>query len=200
LKGEGDLDPETLYQIWNLKFNNIMFAWIYKKSDLWVVGTGYDAQIRKHQDLFLDYVKERYHFDGEIVKEEGFSSNINFSNPSRVWLGQDRILMVGDAAGLIDTTRGVGMDTAALSGQLVAKAIINADHSNKSALSLYQRYMKKPVKQTQKNQLRGINNFTTNEELQKHLEKSMLKTGLAMFFHNFLNRFRSLEKQTLFPP
>ncbi len=31
--------------------------------------------------------------------------------------------MVGDAAGLIDLTRGVGMDSAALSGRLAAKAI-----------------------------------------------------------------------------
>ncbi len=45
--GEGDLEPNRLYQYWNLEYNNMMFAWIYKKDDLWVIGTGYDKNISK---------------------------------------------------------------------------------------------------------------------------------------------------------
>ncbi len=38
--GDGDLDPNALYMI-NIKaYAPIMFAWIYMKDDLWVIGTG----------------------------------------------------------------------------------------------------------------------------------------------------------------
>lgn len=176
-----------------------MFAWIYKKSDLWVVGTGYDQDVRVHQDRFLAYVKQRYHLEGEIVKKEGFSSSIDFSNPDRIWLGEDRILMTGDAAGLIDPTRGVGMDSAAISGRLAAKAIVTAEDSPKSVLSHYTQYMKKTCDHTRKNQHRGINQFTDNVDLLRYLKKNMLKMGFSMVVQNFLNRFRSGEQQTLLP-
>ncbi len=49
---DGDLELDTLYQFWDIEFNNMMFAWIYNKTlnngnDYWVVGTGYDKEITK---------------------------------------------------------------------------------------------------------------------------------------------------------
>ena len=46
----GNLEPDKLYQFWNVDFNNMMFAWIYNKTlsdgkDYWVIGTGYDKDI-----------------------------------------------------------------------------------------------------------------------------------------------------------
>lgn len=200
-KNGGDLEPNTLYQIWNLDYNNLMFAWIYKKSDLWVIGTGYDKDTRKHLDMFVDYATEKYNINiKEIVKTEGFSSNIIFNSESRVWLGEGRILTTGDAAGLIDTYRGVGMDSAALSGRLAAKAIIRAEKMGNDVLEIYQRLMCKPVRQTIKNQGKGINWFKTNEELQKYLNKNLTKIGILMMIQNFLNKYRSAENQTLLPP
>ncbi len=196
---DGDLDPETLYQVWNLDFNNRMFAWIYKKSDLWVVGTGHDTEIRKHQDLFLQYVQDTYHLEGEIVRREGFTSSIDFDHDNQVWLGQDRLLVTGDAAGLLDPTRGVGMDAAAMSGRLAAKAILDSEESGRPVLSLYTQYMRKIVKQTLGNQKKGIHQFTSNDELQRHLKKSMLKMGVNLMLQSFLNRYRSAETQTLIP-
>ena len=107
--------------------------------------------------------------------------------------------MTGDAAGLIDLTRGVGMDSAALSGRLAAKAIYLARKNRKPVIEVYARLMKKLVNQTRRNQQRGITTFKTNEELQEYLDKSMLKMGLNMLLQSFLNKYRSSEQQVLLP-
>ena len=86
-----------------------------------MVGTGYDKDIYKRLDGFFDHVKELYKLRNvQIVKKEGYSSSMTFGDKERIWLGERNFLMVGDAAGLIDLTRGVGMDAAALSGRLAA--------------------------------------------------------------------------------
>ena len=107
--------------------------------------------------------------------------------------------MVGDAAGLIDLTRGVGMDAAALSGRLAAKAIGLSEQSGKPVIDVYSRLMKNLVAQTRKNQKRGILSFDTNEELHAYLDKGMLKMGLNMLVRGLFNRLRSGERQVMLP-
>jgi len=206
IDGEADLDPEALYQFWNLDWNNAMFAWIYKKTlddnkDYWVIGTGYNfGNITEIQELFYNSMKERFNIRGEIVKKEGYSSSINMYSKDRVWLGQNRILMAGDAAGLVDVVRGVGMDSAALSGRLIVKAISRADKKGTRALDEYTKLMKRVTGQTISNQNKELNVHKNNDELQQYLEKTMLKTGLKMLVQSFLNKFRSPKKMRLLPP
>ena len=108
--GDAKLDPNTLYMFYNREFCPLMFAWVYLKDEKWVIGTGANEKPLEYADRFFNYVKEKYGLRGEIVKKEGFSSTLK----STVYLGEGRILMVGDAAGLVDLYRGVGMDNAAL--------------------------------------------------------------------------------------
>jgi len=204
--GTADMDPHTLYQFWNMEWNNAMFAWAYTKTlddgkDYWVIGTGAnDSNIKERQDAFYQYIKDKFHVNGNIVKKEGYTVTIDMLSKERIWLGQGRVLMAGDAAGLIDQVRGVGMDAAALSGRLLAKAILNADRTGTSALDEYGKLMKKVVKQTRDNQQREIAGFRTNDELQSHLNKNMAKTGMGMFVQALLNVVRSAEHQMLLPP
>ncbi len=201
LQCEGDLRENRLYMFYNLEFNNMMFAWIYKKSDLWVVGTGYDKEIAKRGKMFLDYAMERYHIKGEVVKKEGYTANIDFQGEDRVWLGEGRILMAGDAAGLVDVYRGLGMDSAALSGRLLANAIVKAEKKGEDAQAIYSKLMAKLVKMTLKNQFRGINRFKNNEELEKFYSFfGVIKFGMKMIFHLFINKFRRVKNITLVPP
>ena len=200
------LDLFTLYQFWNIDWNDAMFAWVYSKTlddgkNSWVVGTGCNTgKIMDRQTAFYNFIKEKYNLTGEIVKKEGFASTFNINSKERVWLGQKRILMTGDAAGLIDQVRGVGMDAAALSGRLVAKAIIKADRKNTLVIDEYKKLMKNVVKQTKQNQEREIGNFQSNQELQNHLMKNFLKMGFGMVVHNILNKIRTPEMQKLLPP
>ena len=151
-------------------------------------------------DGFFDHVKELYQLENvKIVKKEGYSSSMTFANDERIWLGESNFLMVGDAAGLIDLTRGVGMDSAALSGRLAAKAIGLAEKSGKPVAGIYSQLMKHLVDQTRKNQQAGILSFKSNEELQAYLDKGMLKMGLNMYVQRFLNKLRSAERQIMLP-
>ncbi|MCD6425796.1 MAG: NAD(P)/FAD-dependent oxidoreductase [Anaerolineales bacterium] len=202
---DGDLEPDKLYQFWNIDFNNMMFAWIYNKTladgkDYWVVGTGYDRDITKHLDAFFDHVKDLYNLKNVlVVKKEGYSSSMIMDGEDRIWLGDRNILMVGDAAGLIDLTRGVGMDAAALSGRLAGKAIGLAEKTGKPVIEIYERLMTQLVKQTRKNQQRGIMSFQDNQELQEFLDKGVMKMGLNMLVQARLNKLRSPEKQVMIP-
>jgi flavin-dependent dehydrogenase len=202
---DGELEHDKLYQFWNIEFNNMMFAWVYNKTlddgkDYWVVGTGYDKDIYMHLDRFFDHVKEAFHLKNvNIVKKEGYSSSLSFDDEDRIWLGEKNFLMTGDAAGLIDLTRGVGMDSAALSGRLAAKAIDLARKNREPVIEVYARLMKKLVNKTKRNQQRGVTTFKTNEMLQEHLDKSMMKMGINMLLQSFLNKYRSGERQVLLP-
>ena len=200
LKCTSDLQDNKLYMFYNMEYNNMMFAWIYKKSDLWVVGTGYDTGVAERGRMFFEFAKEKFNIEGEIVKKEGFTTNIDFSGENKVWLGEGRILMAGDSAGLIDLHRGVGMDSAALSGRLIAKGILQAEEKGKGALEIYTKLMKKIIKMTEKNQHRSIYRFKNNKELGKYLKFGIIKMGLGMLIQNFLNKFRRAERVTLLPP
>jgi flavin-dependent dehydrogenase len=202
---DGELEHDKLYQFWNIEFNNMMFAWVYNKTlndgkDYWVIGTGYDRDIYMHLERFFDHVKQEFHLRNvEIVKKEGYSSSLSFGDKDRIWLGERNFLMVGDAAGLIDITRGVGMDAAAMSGRLAAKAIDLARKNRQPVIEVYSRLMSRVVDQTRRNQQRGITNFRTNEMLQEYLDKGLLKMGLNMVSQSFLNRLRGAERQVLLP-
>lgn len=198
-EGDGDLDPHTLYQFWNLDFNNLMFAWTYKKNDLWVVGTGHTDNLILRCDNLLKYVKDKFKLKGEIVKREGYASNFKLEAPNHVFLGYDNLMFVGDAAGLVDMYRGLGMDAAALSGRLVAKAIIKGDGSTKPPLKLYEKMMQKTIKKINKNSEKQLLTYNTNDELLYALKKSFIEMGLGTFFGNFLNKFRKPTKIKLLP-
>jgi flavin-dependent dehydrogenase len=201
----GNLEPDKLYQFWDIEYNNMMFAWVYNKTlddgkDYWVVGTGYDKDIYMRLDSFFEHIKELYQLKNvKIVKKEGYSSSMTFSDEERIWLGEKNFLMVGDAAGLIDLTRGVGMDSAALSGRLAAKAIGLSLKNGKPVIDVYSQLMKNLVKQTRKNQQAGILSFKSNKDLQAYLDEGMLKMGLNMFVQRFLNKLRSAEQQVMLP-
>jgi len=206
VEGEADLDPNALYQFWDLKFSDAMFAWIYTKTlddgkDYWCIGTGCTTpDIKERQTLFFDYVKEKFKIKGNIVETEEFLTSIDMKSSDRVWLGQGRILMVGDAAGLLDGVRGVGQDAAALSGRFAARAIIESDTKGTPALEEYAKLAKTITTQTKNNQAREIDQFKTNDELKKYIKRGMFTTGIKMIYHSFMNKFRSVEKLRLLPP
>jgi len=195
--GDAKLDPNTLYMFYNREFCPLMFAWVYLKDDKWVIGTGANENPQEYANRFFNYVKEKYGLRGEIVKKEGFSSTLK----STVYLGEGRILIVGDAAGLVDLYRGVGMDNAALSGRLAVKAITKAEEEGLEAAKAYENLMKKVVKKIEANAKRQMKRLSSNNELEKSLSPlSMLKGGLHMLIANEINKILPPEKLIFIPP
>lgn len=182
--GETSLDPNTLYMVHNREFSPLMFAWAYLKDDQWVIGTGADQHLREHADRFFDFIQARYGFRGEIVRREGFASPLI----GGVYLGQGNLLLAGDAAGLVDLYRGLGMDNAALSARLAIKAIVASEENGRPAIECYQQLMKGIVRKLQANAERQAARYSTNESLETSLAPmNMLKDGLLMTLANVVN-------------
>ena len=195
-EGETNLDPNKLYMYYNREFCPLMFAWVYLKDEKWVIGTGANENAVDYADRFYNYVKEKYSLHGKIVKKEGFASTQKITT----FLGEDKILLSGDAAGLIDLYRGVGMDLAALSGRLAVKAIIKAERSVASPIEYYQRLMEKTVRKLKSNEQKQTKRYASNESLEKSLSSaSLLKDGLSMILSNQINRVLPAEKVVFLP-
>ncbi len=177
-----------------------MFAWIYKKSNLWVVGTGYSENVREHAQAFLEYVQAKYHLQGEIVKREGYASAFKLLSDRQVFLGKGNLLFVGDAAGLVDLSRGVGMDGAALSARRAAIAMAKSQQTGTPALEPYEKSMAKMVKKIRKSASRLVSTVHNNEELAAMLRKNLLRMGLGMMLGNLANKLVGWNRTILLPP
>lgn len=179
------LDPSTLYMFYSRDYSPLMFAWVYMKDDQWVVGTGADKEPLTYAQRFLNHVRENYGLRAELVRKEGFSSPM----ASTVYLGDGRILMAGDAAGLVDLYRGLGMDNAALSGQLVIKAIVESERSGRMPIEAYEHFMSKVVQQIERNSRRQAARYVSNMALEASLSTfNLVKGGLLMLAVGQLNR------------
>ena len=195
-EGKANLDPNKLYMYYNREFCPLMFAWVYLKDEKWVIGTGANENAVEYADRFYNHVKEKYSLKGKIVKKEGFASTQKITT----FLGEDKILLAGDAAGLIDLYRGVGMDLAALSGRLAVKAIRKAEKKDTPPIEHYQSLMEKTLKKLESNEQKQTKRYASNESLEKSLSSAnLLKDGLLMVFSNQINRILPAEKVILLP-
>ena len=194
--GDGDLDPNALYMV-NIKaYAPIMFAWIYKKDDLWVIGTGAEHDLKGYADRFYDYVCQKYHFEGEIVRREGFASPLK----NGVYLGEGNILLCGDAAGLLDAYRGVAMDNAASSARFAVQAIQDAEKRGTTAISHYSRKMESMKRQMEANEKKRQAKFASDETLAVSFAPGrVLIDGVKMVVANAANKFLPPEKVITLP-
>ena len=194
--GESRIDPHTLYMYYKREFSPLMFSWVYMKDDKYVIGTGADTDLLGYAQRFYRYIKEKYDLHGRIVKKEGFSSPLK----EGVFLGDRNILMTGDAAGLVDLYRGMGMDNAALSGRFAVKAVLQAEEKGCFAGDVYNKGMKGLVGKLEKNIQRQKTRYLTDEALEKSLSSvNMVKDGLLMLIAAQVNRILPPEKIITLP-
>jgi flavin-dependent dehydrogenase len=195
-RGDGNLDPNGLYMVNIRDYAPIMFAWIYKKDDLWVIGTGAEHDLKEYAERFYEYVCATYQFKGEIVRREGFASPLK----GGVYLGEGNILLCGDAAGLLDAYRGVAMDNAALSARFAVQAIREAETTRSPAITAYTRRMAPMKRQLEANEKKRQAKFASDESLAASLTPgALLKDGLKMQAAMFINHFLPPEKVITLP-
>ena len=194
--GGGDLDPNALYMV-NIKaYAPIMFAWIYKKDDLWVIGTGAEHDLKDYADRFYEYVCQKYNFRGKIVRKEGFASPLKFG----VYLGEGNILLCGDAAGLLDAYRGVAMDNAALSARFAVQAILDAEKTGTTAISHYTQKMVPMKRQIEANEIKRQTKFATDDSLAASFApQQVLIDGVKMIAANAANKLLPPERVITLP-
>ena len=184
-RGETNLDPNTLYMFYQREFSNLMFAWVYLKDDQWVIGSGGDPEPLKYAKRFFHYIKQRFSLRGEVVRRDGFASPLR----SGVFPGDGNILITGDAAGLVDLYRGLGMDNAAISGRLAVKAIMQSEETGGLPCEVYSHLLRGMVRQIDRNAARQRKMFATNESLKKGLSTPrLIHRGLLMLSIMQLNK------------
>jgi len=193
--GKAELDTNTLYMFYKRELCPLGAATVYLKDDTWVIGTAAEQNILEYGERFLNYLKEKYALSGKIVKQEGFTPSLR-----SVYLGERNLLMVGDAAGLHDFFRTVGMDNAALSGRLAVKSIIEAEKAGCPALEPYQSIMRRTVHRLETNTKKQIAMPTSDEMIEKRLSTSnMVKSGLIMIMANSANNILPPERLIFVP-
>ena len=103
-----------------------IIAWMFPKRDHLSIGLGMGpkvngAALRAELDWFLPRVQARL-FPGVpyTVREEG---NLLYGGRPRPGIANDRVMVGGTAAGLVDATTGEGIYEAAMSGRFAAAAV-----------------------------------------------------------------------------
>ncbi len=194
--GDAKLDPNTLYMFYNREFSPLMFAWVYRKDDRWVIGTGADKDLLQYAKRFLSYIQEKHALRGEMVKKEGFASPMEMG----VYLGQGKVLMIGDAAGLVDLYRGLGMDNAALSGRLAVQAILASEKTGCLPIEPYQHLVERTVRKMRENEKKQAARYATNETLENSLSTwNLVKGGLLMLIAAQINKMLPPERVITLP-
>jgi len=101
-----------------------LYAWVFPKSDHVAVGCGVGPGKTKDMRKFLGNLKERLSDQlagGEIFLEEAHALPIH----PRDQIAFDRVMLVGDAAGLVVGTSGEGIYWAMKSAHLAAQTLID---------------------------------------------------------------------------
>jgi len=193
-KGESKLRSDTLELFYRREFSDLMYSWLYHKDDLLVIGTSSKTDPTKSVEEFYKHVTNQYKLNGEIIRKEGYAT----SCLGGIYLGEDKILLTGDAAGLLDLYRGVGMDSAVLSGRIAAKAVIE---NKKTAITIYKKNMMGLIRQLERNNRKQELRYVDDNNLDYSLRwDKILYEQVRMIYFSTLNNLQPPEKMSLLPP
>ncbi|RLJ71283.1 geranylgeranyl reductase family protein [Hydrogenivirga caldilitoris] len=135
---EGDLRDRVVIDIGVVKRG---YAWIFPKGDMVSVGlatTGKENTLSVLKDYTAKHKLIKF---GEVKKAKGWMIPF-ITSEGELQLGKENVLLVGDAANLVDPLLGEGIYYGVLGGRLLAEAITE-DPSN--ALTLYGEKLRKEI-------------------------------------------------------
>ncbi|MBO9324289.1 MAG: geranylgeranyl diphosphate reductase [Roseiflexus sp.] len=116
-----------------------LYAWAFPKSDHVAVGIGTGPAHSKRAREFLANLKHRIRKDlegGEIILEEAHALPME----PRKHMAFERVMLIGDAAGLVVHTSGEGIYWAMKSGKMAAETLIDSlPDTSLAALRRYER-------------------------------------------------------------
>ena len=148
-KGEsGSLDPNYFYGF--IFPGNEYKSW-NQKEDQMIIGTNHpDAKkIKEDHAKFVEYLEEKFgmRLKKKIRAEACYQSNLDSFGGTEYKLGKGRVLLIGEAAGLMDIF-GEGIPAALKSGKEAAMSIIE---SEEEILDAYKDKMKRFIKKIIRN-------------------------------------------------
>jgi flavin-dependent dehydrogenase len=196
-EGWSSVRPDTLYLYYRRRLSDLMYSWVFYKNDILVIGTSSTEKLGAYTDAFLEMVKTKFDIVGTEIRREGYSTYCK----GGVFLGKDRVLLAGDAAGFLDLYRGVGMDSAALSGRLAALSIIDSLKGGEAPLRNYKRRSEKLVSMINKNAIKQTARYESDGALEDSLSyRNVIKGNIVMAWYKIWNSLCKPEEIKLLPP
>jgi flavin-dependent dehydrogenase len=196
-KGESLVPVDTLNIYYRRELSDLMYSWIYYKDNLLVIGTSSTEKLNHYARVFLETVRKEFNLKGEKIGQDGYSTHCK----GGIILGKDRILLVGDAAGLLDLYRGVGMDTAALSGRICAQSICKALEKGEDGMKLYKLGLNRLTQMIEKNIKRQEERYASDKALEQSFSRSNIFKGMVKItWANLWNKLCKPEEIILLPP
>ena len=116
------------------------YGWVFRKGEYINIGLGRDDthRLSDHVDAFCKFLQEQGRIPRELSEKFNGHAYLLYKQSTRT-LVQDRLLLIGDSAGLAYTESGEGIRPAIESGLLAAKVIKTAKGNyNKANLNQYQ--------------------------------------------------------------
>lgn len=116
------------------------YSWIIPKKNSLIIGSALKkgSDVKDKMEILKNKLKEKLDISGKVFKKE--SAIMSRPESKRdIFLGKDRVFLIGEAAGFISPSTGEGISFALRSGYNCARAI---NEDSKNALSLYKKFSK----------------------------------------------------------
>jgi len=158
--GTMDLDPDYFYLFQNEKFSERFFATLNVKDGKFVlVSSGRrGSNIRDLHKNFMDYLKNSHKFKPEkLVHYRGCVFNPAGGYKGHFDLGNDKVLLVGEAAGFMQAS-GEGITPALITGDMAGNALIKSMELGIEAIAAYSEMVEDEMKKikAQHEQMKGF--------------------------------------------
>jgi flavin-dependent dehydrogenase len=136
---EGKIDADNRYLYWFLVPGMGPFPWLNLKDDQIIIGCAYPVGQKSNKfEALIEFLKKNFGLSikSELATEGCMANTMTPMN--RFFPGRGRVLMVGDAMGLMHQG-GEGISCALASGGHAGAAVIEGIRKGADALSLYQK-------------------------------------------------------------
>ena len=135
-RGKIELEPGWLYAFYDRSLTGFM-ATVFHKDDRIIVtnGTTRGKPAKQYFHRFHVYLRERHGLQVEEISERHGSVLNDMAATRNYCLGKENMLMVGEAAGFIRGTEGIG--PALLSGRIAGESILKSVETGRRASDFY---------------------------------------------------------------
>ena len=116
------------------------YSWVIQKEDDLIIGSALEkgSDINDKMKVLKNKLEKRFSISGNILKKE-FAILSRPENKKDIFLGNDKIFLVGESAGFISSSAGEGISFAMRSGYNCAKAL---NENFEKPFHLYEKFSK----------------------------------------------------------
>ncbi len=115
-----NFSKKCMYFIYDSEISKY-YSWVIPKNELIVLGTTLLPKQKNTIGILKEKIGKYFQIFGEVIKKK---TDITIrSSPNRIFLGNDKIFLVGEAAGLISPSTAEGISFALRSGKYCAEVL-----------------------------------------------------------------------------